>query len=487
MLLPIGRKTTLKKLPWFTIGLIVINFYVFFNTYPDENKFEKYSQSASQIVLFLTKNESGLDAETQALLRKESEASNFPTALTDEIIQSIQEGKKELLPIGTVKSKWNYLYNNYMSLKTKYGFTPGEYQSVFMKYGFSATSGMFPNIFSYQFLHNGFSHILFNLLFLWIVGCNIEEIWGPIIFLCLYFIGGATAGLAQNLLHPNSSIPMIGASGAVASIMGAFLIRYPTLKIRVLYFVFGRIGIMEMPSWVIIPLWFLQQVFMTLMTLPYAPHVGYMGHIGGFVFGAAGGITIKVFNIGAKWEKDIEKTEGAIEEKLEKGRSELRFDNFDEAEKIFKEILQIDPKQADAYIGLLDLYEKKKDIVTYCTKAAELIGIYYANAELVLASNTLYRVKPVVETVKLPDPIILKFGGYYEKNQQYLEAANMYRAIIKGNSSSYCLPKALFQLGTLLKEKLDNVEDGVMYLERLLNPTYALEWENAVKEILKKE
>ncbi|MBI5555578.1 MAG: rhomboid family intramembrane serine protease, partial [Elusimicrobia bacterium] len=82
-----------------------------------------------------------------------------------------------------VKTKWNYLYNNYMTLKTKYGFIPGGYQSVFMKYGFSSKSGVFPNILTYQFLHNGFLHIFFNMFFLWLVGCNIEERWGPIIFL----------------------------------------------------------------------------------------------------------------------------------------------------------------------------------------------------------------------------------------------------------------------------------------------------------------
>ncbi|MBI5555238.1 MAG: rhomboid family intramembrane serine protease, partial [Elusimicrobia bacterium] len=299
--------------------------------------------------------------------------------------------------------------------------------------------------------------------------------------------GGAAAGLAQNAFHSNSSLPMIGASGAVASIMGAFLVRYPNLKIRVLYFVFGRIGIMEMPAWVIIPLWFLQQVFMALMTLPYAPEVGYLAHIGGFLFGTVGGITIKKFNVGDFWEKKAEKTKGAIEEKLAKGRSELRFDNFDESEKIFKEILQIDPKQADAYLGLLDLYEKKKDLVLCCTKAAELIGLYYANVELVLASQILNRVKPVLETVKLPDSLLLKFGGYYEKDQQFIEAANIYRSIIHGNSAGYGLPKAIFQLGRLLKEKLGNKEEGVRYLERLLNPPYALEWEKAVKEVLKKE
>lgn len=144
-------------------------------------------------------------------------------------------------------------------------------------------------IISYMFLHGGLLHLLFNMLFLWIFGNNIEDRMSPVRFLFFYLLTGAISGIAFAISAPGMNTPLVGASGAISGILGAYLFMFPFAKIRVLLFIFR----VRMPALVFIIIWFIMQVFGVLDTINES-NIAWAAHISGFV---AGVILFKFFTV----------------------------------------------------------------------------------------------------------------------------------------------------------------------------------------------
>src|SRR6266508_698461 len=130
---------------------------------------------------------------------------------------------------------------------------------------FIDTYGMVPAQFSYltlltsMFLHGGWMHVLGNMWFLWIFGDNIEDALGHGKYLMFYLVCGMAAGLAQVLVDPSSRIPTVGASGAIAGVMGAYMVKYPHSRIHILIFLFFFVITTDIPAWLMLIYWFFIQ------------------------------------------------------------------------------------------------------------------------------------------------------------------------------------------------------------------------------------
>jgi membrane associated rhomboid family serine protease len=143
-----------------------------------------------------------------------------------------------------------------------------------------------------MFLHGGFFHLGGNMLYLWIFGNNIEDSMGHIRFIFFYGLSGIAAGLCQFFYDPASNIPMIGASGAVSGILGAYLLLFPYARVKTLIFIFIFITTVELPAVVLLTIWFFMQVLFS-----HTQGVAWFAHIGGFLFGL---ITVKLFTLGRR-------------------------------------------------------------------------------------------------------------------------------------------------------------------------------------------
>ena len=139
-----------------------------------------------------------------------------------------------------------------------------------------------------MFIHGGFAHLIFNMLYLWIFGNNIEDFLGPFRFVIFYLLSGLGASLTHIVFNANSQVPMIGASGAIAGVLGAYLILYPGARVLTFVFLFFIIRIIPIPAAFILGFWFLLQV----MNVGVGGGVAWFAHIGGFLLGI---VLIKVF------------------------------------------------------------------------------------------------------------------------------------------------------------------------------------------------
>ena len=154
-----------------------------------------------------------------------------------------------------------------------------------------------------QFLHGGWLHLLGNMLFLWIFGNNVEDRLGRFRFLAFYLIGGTVAGLTQVAIDPGSTIPTIGASGAIAATLGAYLVLFPRARITSLVFLGFFYQLIDVPAVVVLVFWFVLQLLDGIASLgvPDASGgVAFFAHIGGFVFGVLVGMVIRVVGGGGR-------------------------------------------------------------------------------------------------------------------------------------------------------------------------------------------
>jgi membrane associated rhomboid family serine protease len=142
-------------------------------------------------------------------------------------------------------------------------------------------------ILTAMFMHGSWSHIIGNMIFLWAFSPEIEDAMGRGRYLVFYFAGGVVAMLAQVLANPNSNVPNLGASGAIAAVMGAFLVTYPRDRIKAVLIILLFVRITFIPAFLLIGFWFLTQlVDAGAVAQVQTGGVAYLAHIGGFIFGA---------------------------------------------------------------------------------------------------------------------------------------------------------------------------------------------------------
>jgi membrane associated rhomboid family serine protease len=153
-----------------------------------------------------------------------------------------------------------------------------------------------------MFMHGGFMHLIGNMLYLWIFADNIEDELGPVKFICFYLLSGIAAALTQVFLNTQSTIPMIGASGAIGGVLGAYIVNHPKAKVIVLIPLGFFSQIVKIPALYVLGFWFILQFINSSLSSSEGGGVAYGAHIGGFIFGV---VAILFFN---KKNKPLHKT-----------------------------------------------------------------------------------------------------------------------------------------------------------------------------------
>jgi membrane associated rhomboid family serine protease len=162
----------------------------------------------------------------------------------------------------------------------RYGIIPARFFNAGM------ISDMIAPLFSFMFLHGGWLHVISNMLYLWIFGDNVEDRMGHFRYLVFYLMCGVASGLVQLFVSPASRIPIVGASGAIAGVMGAYLLLYPFGRVVTLVFFFIFIDVIQIPAFFFLVFWFVLQFFSgTFATPGQEGGVAWWAHVGGFLCG----------------------------------------------------------------------------------------------------------------------------------------------------------------------------------------------------------
>lgn len=168
------------------------------------------------------------------------------------------------------------------------------------RFGYVPVNGSILTLITSMFIHAGFLHLLGNLLFFFLSGPFIEDVFGRPLFAFLYLTGGIAASLTYMIRNPTGTIPLVGASGAIAAVMGAYLVRFLKSKVEFLFLTFFMSPKrFFMPAFVVLPLWFMQQL--TEMQSEAGSSIAFSAHVGGFVWGVAIALIVKVSSFEEKY------------------------------------------------------------------------------------------------------------------------------------------------------------------------------------------
>ena len=169
---------------------------------------------------------------------------------------------------------------------TRWGVVPADLTAAWRAGDYVSTETA--TLVTSQFLHGGWFHLLGNMLYLWIFGNNVEERFGRVGFLVFYLLGGVLAGLSQVAVDPTSTVPTIGASGAIAATLGAYFVLFPRARVTSLVFLGFFYQLIDVPAIIVLGFWFVLQLISGLASLGATESggVAVFAHIGGFVVGA---------------------------------------------------------------------------------------------------------------------------------------------------------------------------------------------------------
>jgi membrane associated rhomboid family serine protease len=156
------------------------------------------------------------------------------------------------------------------------------------------TAPWYLTIFTAMFMHGGLLHLGGNMLFLWIFGNNVEDSMNPVLFLIFYLLGGVAACALQVAMGPSSQVPTLGASGAIAAVLGGYILLYPRARVVTVIFIIFFFTIIELPALVVLGIWFVEQAVLAYNGIgaQSSGGVAYFANVGGFAFGL---LTIRLF------------------------------------------------------------------------------------------------------------------------------------------------------------------------------------------------
>lgn len=353
MLIPLGHEqTSVRRLPWITFSIMGLCVIVFVLMAPGEHRSEMVSflrlqQSLSYFTLHpylemeprfrtIFVNQMG---EDQAALFAEHMRRNGPRPPEDPALLEYEQDRFDAY-VGA------YFAGLDNSLLSRFGLVPAR---------FSAS-----DLVTYQFLHAGWLHLMFNLLMLFVVGPFVEDVWGRPIFTAFYLAAGAFAGFMFAIRYPELELPLVGASGAIAGVMGAFLVRYFSSKIRFFLWLGVPIGPFGAPAWIIFPLWFAIQLFSAQsldQQLPDGAGVAFWAHVWGFIFGVACAAAMAQLKVEQRFlNQAIESKVTMLDNRVvDDAIRQARTGDFDSAVTALHNELEEHPDNVDAAIALWNL------------------------------------------------------------------------------------------------------------------------------------
>ncbi|MCA9644658.1 MAG: rhomboid family intramembrane serine protease [Polyangiaceae bacterium] len=250
-------------------------------------------------------------------------------------------------------------------------------ESVVYRFGYVPAQNNWLGLVTYQFLHGGVLHVVFNMWFLWLSGTIIEDAWGRLMYPAFYLAAGVFAALVHKALSPLSPIPLIGASGAVAGAMGAFAFRNAKTNINVLAWIWLRPFVFSAPAWVLLPLWAAGELFWALLSDPTAGGTAYWAHVGGFVFGLAFAVGMRFSGLEKRIDDAIENQDASlVDPRLASAMRLIDEGQAPRAIPRLEALAREEPFSIEVQLALLDAAERATDRGLARRTRVRLIELY---------------------------------------------------------------------------------------------------------------
>jgi membrane associated rhomboid family serine protease len=328
----------------------------------------------------------------------------------------------------------------------------------------------FYTLITYAFVHGGWLHLIGNMLFLYLCGCNLEDRWGRLLWLFMYLGGAVLSALLWGHYSPISSVGLVGASGAIAAAMGAFLIALHSANIRLFYAYrslrgFGS-GIFETKAYWALPLWLISQLFGMVSTeaVGISP-VAYSAHVGGFAWGLFFGVVMRISGLDARLRGQSEREATTLvgDPRLDSGFEQLDQGNRSLAKANFEAVLKDDPNCLAALTAMLRLEDSENRRAELAKRAVMQSAHHDPQAALAFYADHL---KSAPDTL-LDDRVLLSAALAFEKAENAAGAVEVYQRLVSLCPESPLVAKAMLNAARQYR-KLAHHDEAKLVLHQII-------------------
>ena len=451
LIIPLTGKISKQNPPIATILLILINCLVFFIfQWGDDEKYRKafefYLESGLAKMevtryrdyLIDTQGENSIPRSLrQKELRGDAIMRLYPKMQRDKVFT------KKLLN-DEIITKGDPDYGPWKSLRMH--FEAMKSQTVAQKYGFKPAERSYVTTFTHMFLHGSFMHLLGNMVFLWLVGCVLELGCGRAFYVALYLLTGVAAVWLFGLVYMSSTTPLVGASGAIAGLIGAFTVLYGKKKIKVFYSFGFYFNYAKVAGIALLPVWIGKEIFQLLFG--GLSHVAYMAHIGGLASGAIlGYLNLKLLGQASE-EVFGEDPREKIPHLLEAAMQRIGKLDMDGARPLLEEALEIDPQNRSALTHLFNIDKLNPRNARFHKTASRLFHLLINDAK---GHQTLYvtyrEYRHLSKKLKISPDLTFRIASAFSAHGYFDESARIMVMFLKKRPGYQDLPNGILRLG----------------------------------------
>jgi membrane associated rhomboid family serine protease len=379
MLIPIRHDNmTARRWPVVTLALIVINTVVFIATHDALTRQapEVGNVKVHILILAATHPELTMAPDARQLVNGVKDHNPSEWAMFQDPgrkvfddweahIRQVDEPYQLQQEMDSLGDQYGKLKNS--SLAEQYAFVPAHPKAI--------------SYLTANFLHGGWLHLIGNMWFLWLAGFVLEDAWGRWLYSLFYLVAGAASLQFHAWANPGSSIPTLGASGAVAALMGAFLVSFPKMKIELMWIFLLRRHTIKAPAYALLPLWLLMEVLYGTL-LGQASGVAHWAHVGGFLFGVLAACGLRYSGLERRMSQAIEEeVSWQADPEIIKASDMVHAGQLDEALPLLKEYLARKPDSVDACSLLREIHFRKTDLPLYLAYTVRLCGLHMASRQ----------------------------------------------------------------------------------------------------------
>jgi len=336
-----------------------------------------------------------------------------------------------------------------------------------------------------NFLHGGWLHLIGNMWFLWLAGFVLEDAWGRSLYSVFYLVAGAAALQFHAWANSASLVPTLGASGAVAALMGAFLVRFPTMKIEMLWLFWLRIYRFKAPAYWLLPLWLLMEIsYGTLFG--QASGVAHWAHVGGFAFGAITALALRYSGLEHKADAAIEaKVSWTSDAPIGQATDLIDQGQLDQALMVLNNYLATQPDSLDACNLLQQVYWRKEDFLNYQQATIKLCDLHLKTRAREAAWQD-YEDFLKSGGGNMPPATWLDLCHVAEERQDFERALDEYKKLI----ATYPLERqslaAQVGAGRVCLKRLNRPQDALKFFEAAAASIIPhLDWDSSIEEGIK--
>jgi len=455
LIIPLTGKISKRNPPLITIAIILVNCFVFFALQANDNK--QYSQAirfyfesglgkieASRYQVYLRANpEEKKTPPMKSEIDEEAVMRLWANMQQDDIFMKRLTKDEIITPTDQQYAEWKGLRREYEGIIS---------ETVAQRYGFKPAKKSIITPFTYMFLHGGFMHLLGNMIFLWLVGCVLELGCGRTFYVSLYLLTGILSALLFDLVYADSQTPLVGASGAISGLMGAYTVLYGRKKIKVFYSLGFYFNYAKISAVTLLPIWIVKEIAQLLFG--GVSQVAYVAHIGGLASGAVlgyvnlrflGRVSDEVFA-----EDPKEKIAPLLGEALECiGRLDMQG-----ARPLLEEVLTIDPHNLAALSHLFNIDKLKPDDDRFHKTAARLLLQCINDDQGYETLRKMYEeYRGISKKLRLSPDLLLQITSTFSSHGYIEESERIIALLLKSRPEFQKLPTGILKLAQAYLEK----------------------------------